>query len=117
MDLHFEKKNDTLLVRVKGELDLHTADDLRESIEQHLKDHPSLKNMIMDLGGTSFIDSSGVGVILGRYKTLTARGGKLAAASVNPAVKRIFELSGMLKLMSIHDNMEEAESALGISRR
>lgn len=115
MDLHLEKKNDTLLARIKGELDMHTADDLRQSIEQYLKDYPSIKNLLMDLAGTSFIDSSGVGVILGRYKTLMQRGGKLGAVSLTPQVRRIFELSGMLKLMSIYENMEEAENSFGLA--
>ena len=117
MDLWFEKRNDTLLVRIKGELDAHTADDLRQGMEQYLKDDPSLKNLIMQLNGVDFIDSSGIGVILGRFKTLRQRGGKMGAVGLHPSVKRIFELSGMTKLMSIHETLEAAERDFGIARR
>lgn len=117
LDLQFERKNDTLLVRIKGELDMHTADDLRQRVEHYLQEYPSLKNMIMELKGVGFIDSSGVGVILGRYKTLKARGGQIGAANLNPTIKRIFEMSGMLKIMPVYDTMEDAEQAFGIKGR
>lgn len=115
MELHFEKKNDTLLVRLKGELDMHTANRLRQGLEDQLQSNPSLKNMIMDLKGIDFIDSSGLGVLLGRYKTVKARGGQFGLTNVAPQVKRIFELSGMLKLMSLHETMEQAERAFNLS--
>lgn len=117
MELTFEKKKDTLVVRIKGELDMHTADDLRQGIEKYLQDFPSLKNMILELKGVGFIDSSGVGVILGRYKTLRQRNGKVGAAALNPSIKRIFELSGLLKIMPIYDTLADAERAFGISGR
>ncbi len=112
MELHFDKKKDTLLVLVKGELDLHTSDDLRNSIEDHLKENVSLKNIILDLQGIGFIDSSGLGAILGCYKKLMLRDGKLSAVSVSPQIKRIFELSGMLKLISVHETVTDAERFL-----
>lgn len=115
MQLSFEKKKDTLFVRITGELDLHTADQLRQNIDRYLKDYTVLKNIIMDLQGIEFIDSSGLGVILGRYKLLQQRGGKMGAVSVSSQVKRIFELAGMLKLISIYEYKEQAEDAFGIS--
>ncbi len=115
MELVFEKKKDTLFVTIKGELDLHTADELRYKIDLHLNNSGSLKNMILNLRGIDFIDSSGLGVILGRYKLISKRGGKLGAVAVSPQVKRIFELSGMLKLLSIYENTDQAEDAFDIS--
>lgn len=115
MKLSFAKKKDTLFVRIIGELDLHTADELRQNIDQYLKDYASVKNIILDLRGIEFIDSSGLGVILGRYKLLKQRGGQMGAVSVSSQVKRIFELAGMLKLISIFEHKEQAEDAFGIS--
>ncbi|AZR72293.1 anti-sigma F factor antagonist [Anoxybacter fermentans] len=114
MELHIKKKKDTLIVQIKGELDLHTADDLRQGIDQYLQKYPSLKNLILDLKGIEFIDSSGLGVILGRYKTIKQRGGNLAAVAVSPRVRRIFELSGMLKIIRIYENKAEAETAFDL---
>lgn len=114
MDLVFEKKNNTLCVSIKGELDLHTADELRTQIDSYLNNYDSLQNLLMDLQGIEFIDSSGLGVILGRYKLLKKRGGRLGAVSVSPQVRKIFELSGMLKLIGVYENMEQAKDAFGI---
>ncbi|MCK4259091.1 MAG: anti-sigma factor antagonist [Halanaerobiales bacterium] len=109
MDLRFKKKKETLIVFIKGELDLHTSNNLRKGIENKLQENSSLKNVILDLKGINFIDSSGLGAILGCYKKTTLRGGKLFAVSVSPQVKRIFELAGMLSIISVHETFDETK--------
>ncbi|MCG8532679.1 MAG: anti-sigma F factor antagonist [Desulfovibrionales bacterium] len=114
MKLKYEQKNKTLILKIKGELDLHTADDLRSQVDVYLNQHDNIKNMIMDLQGIDFIDSSGLGVILGRYKLVKQRGGKLAIISSSYQVKRIFEVSGMLKIISIYETLEQAKEILAV---
>ncbi|WP_422121593.1 STAS domain-containing protein, partial [Pediococcus pentosaceus] len=65
MDL--EQKGSVLLVRLQGELDHHTAEELRGQVEQVLADG-QVKHIVLNLELLSFMDSSGLGVILGRYK-------------------------------------------------
>jgi stage II sporulation protein AA (anti-sigma F factor antagonist) len=62
----------------------------------------------------SFMDSSGLGVILGRYKLITARGGKMVVCDVNPAVYRLFEMSGLFKILTIQENERLALSSLEV---
>jgi stage II sporulation protein AA (anti-sigma F factor antagonist) len=61
------------------------------------------------------MDSSGLGVILGRYKQITARGGDMIVCSINPVIYRLFELSGMFKIIKVKDSEEEALHILGVA--
>lgn len=112
MELKAEKKKDTLYVQITGELDLHTATDFSQGLDKYLQKYPSIKNLILDLKGIDFIDSSGLGVILSKYKLISKKGGQIALVGVSPQVKRIFEVSGMLKIMSIYNSKEKAVAAL-----
>ena len=58
------------------------------------------------------MDSSGIGVIIGRYKKISNEGGKVSVVNVNDRVKKIFNLSGMNKIINIYDTYEEVASSL-----
>ncbi|PZE22002.1 anti-sigma F factor antagonist [Paenibacillus xerothermodurans] len=113
MSLHIEiaQERNVLVVRLKGELDHHTADAVRVRMEDALESS-DVSHIILSLKELSFMDSSGLGVILGRYKQVTARGGKMVVCDVNPAVHRLLELSGLFKILSIQDSESQALSSL-----
>lgn len=98
MQIDMEQKMDFLLVRLSGDLDLGVADKLRLALDQQLIDK-KIKYLIINLSRVTFVDSSGLGVILGRYKRLTPIGGKVVLAGAQPQVKRILELSGLMQIM------------------
>lgn len=102
MQLETRVKGDTLIVKVFGELDLLVADEFRKTLDRHLQANP-VKNLLLDLKGVSFLDSSGLGVILGRYKRLSRSGGRVAITGVQPAVRRVLELGGVTSLMCVRD--------------
>ncbi|MEW6621633.1 MAG: anti-sigma factor antagonist [Bacillota bacterium] len=93
---------DTILVKLLGELDLKVADDFRNQLETLLDNNPG-KGMILDFYNVGFIDSSGLGVLLGRYKRLKTEGRNLSIIEVQPQVKRILELSGLVNLIPVND--------------
>lgn len=103
----------TLIVRLQGELDHHTADRVKTQIEQAIES-TQCRHIILCLKGLSFMDSSGLGVILGRYNQIKARGGRMIVCNVNPAIYRLFEMSGLFKILSIEDNEQLALSSLGV---
>lgn len=107
MLIEVEKLEGILVVRLTGELDLCTAEKFKQTVEKELESR-GVKNIILNLAKVPFIDSSGLGVILGRYKTVQERGGKLLAVELLPAVKRIFELSGLPKIIAVHDKESQA---------
>lgn len=98
MHVDMEYQPDTLLVRLGGELDLGVADKLRKALDSQLAEKKT-KYLILNLSRVTFIDSSGLGVILGRYKRLVHSGGKVILVGAQPQVKRILELSGLLQIM------------------
>lgn len=114
MDLQLELLGKNLIVRISGELDLVVADEFRLKVEKALDDHP-VQNILINMSKVDFIDSSGLGVILGRYKRISLTGGKIALAVLKPQVKRILELSGLLKIMEQYDSEEEALDQLKLA--
>lgn len=116
MSLHIETavSGDTLIVRLSGELDHHTAELVRERVEGEL-DRNSTPHLIMNFEGLGFMDSSGLGVILGRYKRVTAGGGRMALCSVNDQLLKLFEMSGMLKIIRIYSTESMALSETGVA--
>lgn len=99
--LKLKVDEETLLVSVEGDLDLVMAKEFRETVDDFLLSHDWIKHLMVDLTKVSFIDSSGLGVILGRYKLLKNRKGQMALCGVSDNVYRVLELSGIKKLMPI----------------
>ncbi|MFD1176290.1 anti-sigma F factor antagonist [Paenibacillus puldeungensis] len=114
LDLEMERLRDTLIVRLGGELDHHTADGVRVRMDEEIG-RGNCRNLILSLGELQFMDSSGLGVILGRYKLIKQKGGKMILSGANPSVYRLFEMSGLFKIMSIYDNEELALTDLEVA--
>ncbi|CUH94053.1 hypothetical protein P22_0115 [Propionispora sp. 2/2-37] len=100
-------KQGILIVKIEGELDMHSADQFKRVVDSAL-DESGANNLLLDLKQVSFIDSSGLGVILGRYKRLSASNGKIVAVHVQPQVANILALSGMLKIVGLYETQAEA---------
>ncbi len=100
-------KDVNLVVKIRGELDLLTAETFRNIVEKDLLKNKS-QNLILDMEQVTFIDSSGLGVILGRYRRIREQGGKMAITGVKPHVLRILELAGIIKIVNLYENTEEA---------
>ena len=98
----------TLLVEILStELDHHIAREVREEIDKILM-KKQIFYIIFDFQYVNFMDSSGIGVIIGRYKKIVNHGGKVSVINMNTRVKKLFNLSGMTKIVSIYDTFEDA---------
>ncbi|MDR2736041.1 MAG: anti-sigma factor antagonist [Gracilibacteraceae bacterium] len=84
----------TLTLYLSGELDMSNADDLKTLIDRDI-DRKRIRTVILDLSAVTFIDSSALGVILGRYKKLLALGGKIQITNTPPHIYRILSISGL----------------------
>lgn len=111
MQLSFKITNKTLIVSVIGEIDHHSAEQAREKIDRHI-DNNSIKNVLFDFAGVNFMDSAGIGVIIGRYKKIAPLGGKMAVVNVRPQIKRILEISGIPRISGLYDSLETALSCM-----
>jgi stage II sporulation protein AA (anti-sigma F factor antagonist) len=101
-----------LIVSVSGELDLKTAGELRGAVDPILERIHARPNVILDLSDITFMDSSGMGAILGRYRTVSQMGGKLAVCSLTPQLRRLFELTGLTRIIPVFASQTDAVSAL-----
>ncbi|MGJ9382434.1 anti-sigma F factor antagonist [Salipaludibacillus neizhouensis] len=111
--IDLEKREEVLCVRLVGELDHHAAVNLRERVDAALSEN-NLTHVLLNLEKLTFMDSSGLGVVLGRYKRVQAMGGEMVVCCISPQVKRLFELSGIYKIVSITSNEREGLSSLGV---
>ena len=98
----------TLLVEIlSAELDHHVARDVRQEVDSILmKKH--IDYIIFDFQYVNFMDSSGIGVIIGRYKKIVNHGGRVSVINMKSRVKKLFNLSGMSKIISVYDTFEDA---------
>lgn len=111
MYIKYEFKYDVLVVYLIGEIDHHSAEEIRIKID-NLIEKNNIKKVLLDFSSVTFMDSSGIGMVLGRYKKLKLIDGILAASSLNKNVKRIFDLSGMFKVIQYYDNVDKALSCM-----
>ena len=108
--LSSETVNGALIITLEGELDLHTAPPFKQYVDEQLAGNDLIKDLILRMDNIKFIDSSGLGVILGRYKQIQKRGGRLIFVACSPQVYRILKLSGMQKIAYFTDSVKEALS-------
>lgn len=107
MYLSVEKHKNNLLVQFKGELDHHTTENVRQKIDNQYFDQ-RLKNIILDLRGLTFMDSSGIGLIMGRYRNCIEKDGLVAIVSDNSYVDKMLKMSGLLKIIQVYTTIESA---------
>lgn len=100
-----EKK--ALLVKINGELDHHAATPVREAVDSKIRRTNAI-HVIFDFSNVSFMDSSGIGMLMGRYKAVKTLGGSIIVFGRSIQIKRIAEMSGLDKIIKFADNLEEA---------
>ena len=102
------RDGDRLIVRLAGELDHYCAQSIRRDLDKLISD-PAVRLLILDFTTLQFMDSSGIGVILGRYRQMRDRGGQVGVIHMNPHIQRIFRMSGMDRVIHQLDRQEAAQ--------
>ena len=100
MDYHIY--NNCLTIFLPKEVDHHNAEDIRTVADQLIQKH-QIKSVIFDFERTNFMDSSGIGVIMGRYRTVYLLGGDVWAVNTNERMKKILMMSGVTKIVQIYE--------------
>ena len=93
-NLNFDFKDGTLYVSLIGEIDYHSAASTREAIDEKVLELCP-KNLVLDLADAPFMDSSGLGLIMGRCQLMKDLGGTLTVANPSAGHKKIFKLAGL----------------------
>lgn len=92
--------DDVLRAILSGELDHHSAREIRAELDAVLCEMMP-HTLILDFGGVTFMDSSGVGLIMGRYKLLQSFGGEVTVENASPRIEQMLRLSGVGQLAQI----------------
>lgn len=100
METTYEINEGVMVIHAASELDHHTAKVVK-ALSDEVMERESLEGIIFDFSETSFMDSSGIGMIMGRYKRLRDKGGYVGVMGVNPAIHRILEISGLYKIVEV----------------
>ena len=98
MDSFFKDEDKLLVFKVKDEVDDCSVQKIRRSVDYEIQRYMP-KRIIFDFDNVSFMDSAGIGLIIGRYKFAKMIGANLELANLTDSVKKIFEMSGILKLI------------------
>jgi stage II sporulation protein AA (anti-sigma F factor antagonist) len=89
-----------LLLEITEEIDHHTTEKIRRKADDEITRYMPRK-VILDFNNVTFMDSAGIGMVLGRYKMINMLGGSLELKNVNSSVKKIFDMSGVTKICEI----------------
>lgn len=89
-----------LMVKMPEELDHYKATDIKEKADYYII-NGEVQNIVFDFEDTRFMDSSGIGVIMGRYKKILCFGGKVFAIHTDGQIKRILKMAGLSKIIEI----------------
>ncbi|NLP45434.1 MAG: anti-sigma F factor antagonist [Epulopiscium sp.] len=107
LNVECSMNNRSMIIKIQGEIDHHTSEMIREKIDKAYERY-NAKNMIFDFSDILFMDSSGIGVIMGRYRNSSQKGGHVAVVHLQPQIERVFQLSGLHKIIHQFDSIDEA---------
>ena len=110
MEYKFEMGQGKLRVVVPKELDHHLATQLKEEADLLIETY-HVKTLIFDFTNTEFMDSSGIGVLIGRGRNLSFSGGQVVATNLSPRVEQIFRISGLQRLITVVPSDQENQKS------
>ena len=101
-----------LKIKLRGEIDHHSAVAVRTAIDDMIRGKRPCE-LIIDMSAVDFMDSSGLGLIMGRYNTMKERGGTVTVADPSPATEKIMSLAGLERIVKIlHTSLRNQKSAV-----
>lgn len=107
-------KRNILYIRFDGELDQKNVENLRYKIIE-LVDKYNIKHLVFNFKKLTFMDSSGIGFIIGRYNTIKKINGSIILCNLNDQIKRLVMLSGLFRICEMRKDEEEANYSLGVA--
>lgn len=93
-----ERNGANLILHISEELDHHIAGQINKTIDV-LIEKGNVRNIMFDFTGMTFMDSSGIGMVMGRYRKMHYFGGSVYVTGVGPGIDRIFSMSGLYKII------------------
>jgi anti-sigma B factor antagonist len=105
LDLAESERGDYVVVSVGGEIDVYTAPTLRQKLNEVLD--RGTGNLCIDLGNVQFLDSTGLGVLVGAMKRINSREGQLVIVCDRPHILKVFEITGLSQVFEIRSSLDD----------
>ena len=109
--MKYQIEENCLTIFLPKELDHHQTEEIRREADRQIERN-HVKYVIFDFGETSFMDSSGIGMLLGRYKMIRFVGGTMAAINVKERMRRVLLLSGVYRVIDIYEGLPQQSKLL-----
>ena len=100
----YEKENKRLIFEIHEEIDEYVVQNMRRRIDNEIERYMP-KEVIFDFNKVSFMDSAGIGMIIGRYKMAKMLGGELEIINANKAIRKVLEMSGIVNIIPIKEKV------------
>lgn len=111
MKIDFDEKDKLLNLEIDEEIDHHRAEILRRNADYEIQ-RRNPKRVILDFNNVYFMDSAGIGMVIGRYKTASMIGAKIEMKNVKPNIRKIFDMTGVLKIIPIAEEEHKNEKTV-----
>ena len=109
--MRYQVQENCLTIYLPREVDHHNADEIRKEADAVIsRNH--IRYVIFDFDRTDFMDSSGIGVVIGRYRKLKNKAGHISVVEINKRVDKVFALSGLYKIIKPYKNVQEAMESM-----
>ena len=109
LGLDVSERNGYAILSVRGEVDVYTAPKFRERLIELVSE--GKHRIVVDLEGVEFLDSTGLGVLVGGLKRLRSHDGDLLLVCTQGRILKVFEITGLTKVFAIHDTVDDAVSS------
>ena len=106
MEVNYKKENKELEFILTEDVDQHTVEKMRRKMDNEIKRYIQ-REVVLDFSSISFMDSAGIGMVLGRYKLAKMLDGNLRLINVNKYMKKIFDMSGVSRIIEIEKGGQE----------
>jgi len=98
--------NEVIGINIEGEIDVYTSPKVKEALNDLIQKENY--NIVVNLEEVTYIDSTGLGVLIGGLKKVKEHNGYIKLICTNPQIKKIFDITGLVKIFGIYDNENDA---------
>ena len=106
MEIDYKKEDKLLIFKINEDIDECCVQKIRRRLDNEIERYMP-KEIIFDFSNVSFMDSAGIGLLIGRYKLAEMLGGKVKISNINTTIRKIFEMSGILRIMPEVENTQK----------
>ena len=107
MEIIYEISGNTLVAGLFGEMDHHGAERVRRDIDEMMETYEA-RHLVFDFSKVTFMDSAGIGIVLGRYKKLNPEGGCVVITQCSQKILTILNMAGVFSIMKYMESKQEA---------